>query len=197
MGTPESRTERLERCLKAIEEKPESGVAHYNLGLAYQRVGKFQRAEECYAKSVELDANLTEAWVNLGGVRLHNWDFEGCLEASLEAVRRQDDLLVAHYNLGQAYLYMNDPENLVRCNRKVLELAPDNAAAHYYTAVGLLALGDLGAAERHNARAMELGHRPTPEFLRAMEKALRVKAAGELSTTEIAGAEGPEKPKED
>jgi tetratricopeptide (TPR) repeat protein len=197
MNRSESRTERLERCLKTIEETPESAVAHYNLGLAYQKVGRFQNAEVAYEKAVELDASLTEAWVNLGGVRLHNWDFEGCLEASLEAVQRRDDLLVAHYNLGQAYLYMNDPENLVRCNRKVLQLAPDNAAAHYYTAVGLLALGDLGAAERHNSRAMELGHRPTPEFLRAMENALRVKAAGELSTTEIAGVEGPEKPKED
>jgi tetratricopeptide (TPR) repeat protein len=197
MNRPESRTERLERCLKAAEEKPDSAVAQYNLGLAYQKVGRFQKAEEVYKRTVELDPGLTKAWVNLGGVRLHNWDFEGCLAASQEAVRRQDDLLVAHYNLGQAYLYTNDADNMVRCNKKVLELEPDHAAAHYYTAVGLLALGELGAAERHNARAMELGHRPTPEFLRAMEKGLRTKAAGELSTTEIAGVEHPEKPKED
>jgi tetratricopeptide (TPR) repeat protein len=197
MAQLENRIERVERCQRALEKRPESAPAHYNLGLAYQNLGRFGLAEEAYLKAVELDPGFTEAWVNLGGVRLHNWDFEGCLEASREAVRQRDDLVLAHHNLGQAYLYMNDAENLVRCNKRVLELERDNPAAHYYAAVGLLALGEIGAAERHAGRAMELGHRPTPEFLRALEKAQRSKAAGRIQIGEIAGGEAPEKPKED
>jgi tetratricopeptide (TPR) repeat protein len=197
MATPESRTQRLERCQKAVEEQPQSAVAHYNLGLAYQKTGRFQLAEEAYAKAVELDPGLTEGWVNLGGVRLHNWDFEGCLAASKEAVRQRADLLIAHYNLGQAYLYMNDPEKLVECNKRVLEIERDHAEAHYYCAVGLLAVGDVPGAERHAGRAMELGHRPTPDFLKALEKGQRTHAEGRISTVEIAGAERPDKPKEE
>jgi tetratricopeptide (TPR) repeat protein len=174
MTKPESRTDRLDRCLEAVEEKPRSAVAHYNLGLAYQKTGRFHLAEEAYLKAVEIDPGLAEAWVNLGGVRLHNWDFEGCLKASKMAVSQRDDLAMAHYNLGQ-----------------------DNAAAHYYAAVGLLAVGDLTGAERHAGRAMELGHRPTQEFLRALEKAQRAGAEAKLSVVEIAGEENPEKPKED
>jgi tetratricopeptide (TPR) repeat protein len=101
-------------------------VAHYNLGLAYQKTGRFHLAEEAYLKAVEIDPGLTEAWVNLGGVRLHNWDFEGCLEASRMAVSQREDLSMAHYNLGQAFLYMNDPDNLVACNKRVIELERDN-----------------------------------------------------------------------
>jgi len=197
MTRPESRTERLERCLKAVEEQPQSATAHYNLGLAHQKMGRFLLAEKAYVKAVEIDPGLTVAWVNLGGVRLHNWDFEGCLEASKTAVSQQQDLAMAHYNLGQAYLYTNDPDNLVVCNKRVLELERDNADAHYFAAVGLLATGDVTGAERHAGRAMELGHRPTPEFLRALEKAQRAGVGGKLSTIEIAGGETPEKPKED
>ena len=197
MTRPESRTERLDRCLQAVEEKPQSAVAQYNLGLAYQKCGRFGLAEEAYERALEIDPGLTEAWVNLGGVRLHNWDFEGCLEASKMAVSQQEDLAVAHYNLGQAFLYMNDPENLVACNKRVIELERDNAGAHYYAAVGLLAVGDVTGAERHAGRAMELGHRPTPEFLRALEKAQQAGVRGRISTIEIAGGDTPEKPKED
>ena len=159
--------------------------------------GRFQAAEQAYQKAVALDPTLVEAWVNLGGVRLHGWDFEGCLEASRKAVELNDELLIAHHNLGQAYLYMNDPDNLVRCARNALRLDRDHAASHYYAAVGLLALGELGAAERHLGRAMELGHRPTQEFLRALERAQRAKAEGRINMVEIAGGEAPEKPKED
>jgi tetratricopeptide (TPR) repeat protein len=197
MTMPESRTDRLERCLQAAQESPDSPAAQYNLGLAYQKAGRFQAAEQAYSKAVELDPDLAEAWINLGGVRLHSWDFEGCLEASRRAVEIRDDLVMAHHNLGQAYLYMNDPENLVASVKRALTLDPDHAQSHYYAAVGLLALGELGAAERHLGRAMELGHRPTAEFMRALERAQRAKAEGRVNMIEIAGGDPPEKPKED
>ena len=197
MTEVESRSERLERCLDAVRQSPGSAVAHYNLGLAYQKRGRFQEAEQAYQRSVELDPSLAEAWVNLGGVRLHGWDFAGCLEASLRAVELRDDLVLAHHNLGQAHLYMNDPESLVHCTRRALELDPDHPPSHYYAAVGLLAMGSLGAAERHLGRAIELGHRPTAEFLRALERAQRGQAPGRIDMIEIGGGEAPGNVKED
>ncbi len=119
------------------------------------------------------------------------------MEASLRAVELRDDLVLAHHNLGQAYLYMNDPEGLVRCARRALELDPDHPPSHYHAAVGLLALGELGAAERHLGRAIELGHRPTAEFLRALERAQRDRTAGRIDMVEISGGEAPGKVKED
>ena len=198
MTRTESLSERVERCQEQIEQRPDSAVAYYNLGLAYQSWGKFRLAEEAYSAAVELDPELVEAWVNLGGVRLHLWDFDGCLEASRQAVERSDDLLLAHYNLGQAYLYKNEPENLVRCAKKVLELDRNHAAGHYFAAVGMLATGDLGGAERHLGRAAELGHQPPPEFLRAMEAARQKNARRRKGNViEIAGAKLPDESKED
>ena len=194
----ESHKHRLERCLKAIEDSPESASAYYNLGLTYTISGKVKSAEEAYLKAVEFDPKMIQAWVNLGGVRLMRWEFEGCRDANLEAVRLDPQLVIGHYNLGQAYLYLNDPENLVRCNEKILEIERDHPAAHYHLAVGYLAMDNHGAAERHLARAIELGHAPTQNFVKAMEKA-QVKKARNQNTTlvEITVAEGPDKKRED
>jgi len=194
----ESQRHRLERCLEEVENHPERASAHYNLGLAYTVSGRVKKAEASYLKALELDPTLVQAWVNLGGVRLMRWEFQGCLEANQEAAKLRDDLPIVHYNMGQAYLYLNDAENLVRCTERVLELDRDHAAAHYYAAVGFLALDNHGAAERHLGRALELGHRPTQEFMRALEKAQRKKAQkSKVNLIEISGAEAPKKTKED
>jgi len=194
----ESQKHRIERCLNAVEDKPDSAAAHYNLGLAYTVSGKVKKAEEAYLNALECDPGMIQAWVNLGGVRMMRWEFEGCRDANLEVLKLDDTVLVAHYNLGQAYLYLNDPENLVKCNERVLELDRDHPGGHYHMAVGQLALGNHGAAERHLARAIELGHAPTQEFVKAMEKAQMKKARSATTTlVEITGAEGPDKPREE
>jgi len=194
----ESQKHRIERCLNAVEDKPDSAAAHYNLGLAYTVSGKVKKAEKAYLNALECDPGMIQAWVNLGGVRMMRWEFEGCRDANLEVLKLDDTVLVAHYNLGQAYLYLNDPENLVKCNERVLELDRDHPGGHYHMAVGQLALGNHGAAERHLARAIELGHAPNQEFVKAMEKA-QMKKARNVTTTlvEITGAEGPDKPREE
>jgi hypothetical protein len=53
-------------------------------------------------------------------------------------------------------------------------------------------------AERHLARAIELGHAPTQDFVKAMEKAQMKKARKQnVTLVEITGAEGPDKKKEE
>jgi tetratricopeptide (TPR) repeat protein len=167
----ESLKDRLARCERAVEERPDSAVAHYNLGIVLTRKGLILKAEEAYKKALELDPDLVEAWVNLGGLHLMRWDFKSCLEANQEAIKRRDDVVLAHYNLGQAYLYLKEPGKLVECMLRVLELDREHGAAHYYAAVGLLAQDEYAQARRHMSRSMELGHRPTPDFMKAMEKA--------------------------
>jgi len=194
----ESQRQRLERCRKEIEDHPDRASAYYNLGLTYTVSGKVKKAEAAYLKALELDPTMVQAWVNLGGVRLMRWEFKGCLEANQEAAKLRDDLPIVHYNMGQAYLYLNDPENLVRCNERVLNLERNHPEAHYYTAVGYLAQDNMGAAERHFGRALELGYRPTQDFIKAMEKAnLKKQKEQNVTLIEISGSETPDKKKED
>ncbi len=176
---------RIEQWQQYVTVHPGSAVGHFNLALAYTDLGLVGRAEELYRKALELDDGLVEAWVNLGGALLLKWDFPGCLKANQEAVARRDDCLLAHYNMGQAYLYLGDGEGVVRCYRKVLEIDPRHPAGHYYLAVGLLAVGHIDQARRAAASAMELGHRPSPEFLRSLEKEDTKATAGGVPVLEF------------
>ncbi len=164
-------TRRLEEWKRRAEERPASAAAQFNLGLALGKRGLVDRAEKAYRRALDLDPDLVQAWVNLGGILLLKWDFRGCLAANAEAVKRRDDLLAAHFNIGQACLYLGDAEGLVRAARRVLSLEPKHAAGHYFLAVGLLAEGDVRQARETLGRAIALGHRPLPEFLRALERA--------------------------
>ena len=78
--TTEKPATRLERCRKrggAVTPTPPP--AHFNLGLAYTQQGQVRHAPRtAYRKALELDPDLVEAWVNLGGVLLLKWDFQGC-----------------------------------------------------------------------------------------------------------------------
>ena len=98
--------------------------------------------------------------------------------------------------MGQAYLYLSDAEGLVRCSRRVIELDPNHAAGHYYLAVGLLATGQVQESRQALARAMALGHRPTAEFLRGLEKADRQLHVDKSNLVLNIGAQAPENSKE-
>ena len=194
----EGQKHRLERCQRAVDEAPDRAANHYNLGLALTVSGRVRQAETAYQKAVALDPELVQAWVNLGGVRMMRWDFDGCLEANRRAVEVDPECTQAHFNMGQAYLYKNEPEKLLECNRRVIELDRDHAAAHYFSAVASLALGNLPAAERHLGRAVELGHTPPPDFVKAMEKAqLERTRQSRVTMIEITGASDPGSTKED
>jgi len=194
--THESQEGRTRRCLEQVQKHPDSAAAHFNLGLAYTMQGFVNRAEAAYRKALEIDPDLVEAWVNLGGSLLLKWDFQGALEANREAIKRQDDLLLAHYNMGQAHLYLGDAEGLLSCCQRVIQLDPQHAAGHYYLAVGLLALDRLQESREALGRAMALGHRPTPEFLRGLERAEKQTELEDSKLVTNIGADAPREPKE-
>ncbi len=171
MGQRLKPKERIELWERRASEEPGSAAVHYNLGLAYTAVGKMTSAEKAYRRAVELDPGLLEALVNLAGTLLLQWRFEESLEVGKRAVELGGDRPLVHFNMGQAYLYLGDADGVVQCNRKVLELEPDHPAGNYFLAVGLMAQKKVAEARFYMERAMRLGHRPTPEFLRAMERA--------------------------
>ncbi len=184
-------TSRVERWREETSRKPDSAVAHFNLGLAYTELGRMSSAESSYRKALELDPDLVEGWINLGGVLLLQWRFEAALEATREATKRVPDSVLAHFNQGQAHLYMGNAAAVVESNRRVLELDPDHAGAHYFLAVGLLATDRVEEAREELARATRLGHRPTAEFLRSLERAEQTSTKPTVPIMEI-GADEPD-----
>jgi protein O-GlcNAc transferase len=163
--------ERVKQCQEGVAARPDSAVAHLNLGTALLQVGHYTDAEKSLRRALEIDASLAEASVNLGGILLARWDFRGCVEANMKAAALRPEFLAAHFNQGLGHLYLGESEPMAACFRRVLELDPQHPAGNYYMAVALLALGHVDESQAHLDRAVALGFTPQPDFLKALEKA--------------------------
>lgn len=160
----------LNRRKDEAAKNPDSPDAHFRLGTALVNVGFLSEGQAALERTLELDSDRVDAWVNLGGARLGRWDFAGCIEANQQALEREPGLMRAHFNLGLAYMYQGDAEKMLASFEKVLELEPGNAAGHYHIAVALQSLGQGEGAESFLAKAIGLGYSPDPSFVKALEQ---------------------------
>jgi Flp pilus assembly protein TadD len=162
--------ERLAAFRRAVAERPASAGAHQNLGTALLQLNRTAEAEQEFRCALAIDPDLPEALVNLGGILLNRWDFQGCLEVNRRAAGHRPDFVMAHYNQGLAQLYLRNAEEMARCFSRVLEVEPGHGGAHYHLAVGLLALDRVEESRFHLDLSVEAGFSPQPEFLKALEK---------------------------
>ncbi len=160
---------RIARLKEEVAASPDSARAHFRLGTALLKAQHHEEAEEHLRKAVDLDATLTEGWVNLGGLLFTRFDFEGSREANAKAVECSPDSAKAHYNLGLSHLYLNHPDEMVTCFRRVVEIEQMHPGGHYHLAVGLHAQGHTEEARDELALAMKLGYAAEPQFVKALE----------------------------
>ena len=163
--------ERVAGLREAAARQPDSVSVQLQLGTALAKSGAVGEAERAFRRALELEPEMPEALVNLGGVHLARWDFRGCVEVNRRAAERRPELLHAHYNQGLGHLYLGEAVEMVSCFQRVVELDPRNPGGRYYLAVGLNAVGQVDEARKQLAIAIELGFHPQPEFLRALERA--------------------------
>jgi tetratricopeptide (TPR) repeat protein len=62
----------IERILAQITLDPKNKLEHFYLGIAYDALKEFKKAEDAYKKAIELDANYFDATLNLGSGILNN-----------------------------------------------------------------------------------------------------------------------------
>ncbi len=52
--------------LKVLELRPVSKSGHYNLGLVYQKMKKYDLSYQYFAKTIEMDPKLIDAYQGIG-----------------------------------------------------------------------------------------------------------------------------------
>jgi tetratricopeptide (TPR) repeat protein len=69
-----------EALLLQLEGKHQEAKAHYNLGIAYRKSGKYQEAIESFKQAIKIDSDYVKAHYNLGIAYLLLWDRDSALE---------------------------------------------------------------------------------------------------------------------
>ena len=136
--------------------KPDYAEAHYNLGVAFVRLGRIDEAMTHYRQAVEIKPDYAEAHNNLGNafVRLNRID--EAMAQYQKAVKIQPDYAEAHYNLGNAFVRLNRINEAMAQYQKTVEIKPDYAGAHYNLGAAFVHLGRFDEAMAHYRKAVEI-----------------------------------------
>jgi Tfp pilus assembly protein PilF len=109
---------------KAVEARPLSSVAHYNLGACYLRDNQNREAAESFLRVLDIAPDYIEAQAALTLAYLGTGDTDRALEQALRTIEAAPDYGYGHHCLGQAYLAKGRRDEAIKAFHKAKELDP-------------------------------------------------------------------------
>jgi tetratricopeptide (TPR) repeat protein len=107
----------------ALAVRPESSLAHGNLGFALSQMGRYAEAEAEYRKVIVLQPANALAHGNLGSALLNQRRVAEAVAVLRPATVLGPDSLVAHVNLGEALKRQGRYAEALTCYRRAREIA--------------------------------------------------------------------------
>lgn len=123
---------------KALELSPNDEDLHYNLGIAYMRLGDFTNAESQYRQALKLLPDYPEVHNNLGNLLLRTGRLTEAEEQFTEAVKQMPEYAQAHNNLGIVRQRQRMTNEAFLCFQKAVELDTNYWEARFNLAVSYL-----------------------------------------------------------
>jgi hypothetical protein len=113
-----------------LKKSPNKARPHYNLGVAYQRQGRFDGAIREYQTAINLNPNHAKAYSNMGAVYHQQERLDDAIREYQTAIKLKPDYVDTHYNLGLAYHKQGRLDDAIREYQTAIKLKPDYADAH-------------------------------------------------------------------
>ncbi len=155
--------EAINAALKAIELKPDLGVAYYNLGNLYAGQGQFDLAKKYFEAAIRLYPNYADVHSNFGQLIAERGDIETGIRYFRKAIDLNPSISRAHLNLGVALAKQGRLDEAIGPLQRAAQLKPDAPEGSYY-------LGSVYAAQNRFADAAESFYqalRIQPDFVPA------------------------------
>ncbi|HID57108.1 TPA: tetratricopeptide repeat protein [Candidatus Poribacteria bacterium] len=129
---------KISHFLWAIErmKRREARVA-YNEGVKLQKEAKYRKAINSFRKALELDPNLTEAYLNLAFCLQRMRRFDEAIKTLQQALQIKSDFVEARYNLGTLYLKLGWYPEAIEELEKVVKARPYMAEARHNLGIAL------------------------------------------------------------
>jgi Flp pilus assembly protein TadD len=140
----------------AIRSEPDSWVAQYNLGNAYDALGRQQDAVLRFRETVRLRPEFARAHNNLGNALDALGRTSEAVPSYERAVQLKPDLVEAYNNLGIAYAAQGRHDAGLAALRTAVQLRPDFLEAHLNLTIELRERGQLEEAKKEGDIAVSL-----------------------------------------
>jgi serine/threonine protein kinase/tetratricopeptide (TPR) repeat protein len=133
-------------CSAAVSIRPDSSVAHNNLGNALHDGGKFEEAIAEYHKAIELDPKFAPAHDNLGLALGKQGKWDAAMAEHRKAIELAPEFAAAYNNLGIALSNQKKLDEAIAAYRKAIRLKSDITEARINLGDALRATGQLDDA---------------------------------------------------
>jgi len=150
--------ESIDAFHSVLETEPDNADVYNNLGVAYSCLGDFEHAENYLVKSLELDPQLAQAYINLSDLYYKAGD----LASAVGTLQRgsyelQDNLAIAHL-LARVYIDDQRWDDAIVELERVLDGEPENYDAYYDLGHVLFELGDYEGAISNFENVLDYRH---------------------------------------
>jgi tetratricopeptide (TPR) repeat protein len=151
-----------------VEKSPGKARVHYNLGNAYDKQDRREKAIEEYRKAITIEPDYPMAHNNLGLAYWKKGQYDRAIEEYKTALKLRPDFAKAHNNLGIVYNKQGKTNAAIEEYKEAIRLKPDYVSAHFNLGVAYAIKGLNEAAKRELEEVIRI--RPDYELA---HKALR------------------------
>ena len=175
---------------QALRSNPNAAGAHYALGTAYARVGRYDDAAEEFRKELAINPNDPLALWKLGELALLT-DPEQARRYLERAVSLDSDFPQAILAYGRVLARSGETEKAVEQFRRVIALAPEEDSVHYHLAAVYRCLGRDEEAKRELARFEELAKKKDERTQQMARRFIEMTRAAQTPSDEPAPGFSP------
>ncbi len=148
--------EAIKLCREALQIKPNWDWAHYNRGLAYQELNKYERAIEDYNKAIALNPNYENAYNNRGNAYAMLGQYERAIQDLDKAIQLNPNDDYPYNNRGIIYAMLGQYGRAIQDFDKAIGLNPNNAEMYYNRGLTYKKLSQYKRAIQDYGKAIEL-----------------------------------------
>jgi len=120
-------SEVIEALKQAIRINPDYAVAHFNLGLTYDELGRYNEAIEAYKQAIKINPDDSSTHKSLGVVYYKLNRYREAVEAFKMAIQIMPSDADAHYGLGLVYLKVKDKSMAIKQHKILKNLDVEKA----------------------------------------------------------------------
>lgn len=101
---------------------PTDASLFYNIGIVYEKLKKFDNAEQSYIKAIEFSPDETDFYYNLGLVYIEKNEYDKAISCFKKVLATDVDDSNSYFNLGICFLKKKNDDYAMKCFRKAVEL---------------------------------------------------------------------------